>query len=58
MTNTELAEVIKNLLKACNELMTEFISRKRAANWEIINDAMVAGERARAAIRKAEGGGK
>ena len=33
--------------------MTEFISKKRAANWEIINDALVAGSKA---IVKAEGG--
>ena len=45
VVQTDPKAVIRELLKACNELMTEFISRKRAADWEIINDAMVAGER-------------
>lgn len=39
----EQREAIKGLLKACDELMTEFVSKKRAADWGVINDAMVAG---------------
>lgn len=42
---TDAKAVIRDLLAACNELMLEFISRKRAADWAVINDAMVAGER-------------
>ena len=42
----EQRETIKGLLKACDELMTEFVSKRRAANWGVINDAMVAGGKA------------
>ncbi len=38
------AEVIRMLLDACKELLAE-AGKKRAANWEIINDGMVAGEK-------------
>lgn len=41
----ELREAIQKLMNACNELMTEFVSRKRAADWEVINDAMLKGSR-------------
>ena len=39
----EQRDTIKALMVACDELMTEFVSKKRAANWGTINDAMVAG---------------
>ena len=39
----EQRDTIKALMIACDELMTEFVSKKRAANWGVINDAMVAG---------------
>jgi hypothetical protein len=38
------AEVVQMLLDACKELLAE-CGRKRAADWEIINEGMVAGER-------------
>jgi hypothetical protein len=51
----ELLEACKDMLKATDELMTEFISKKRAADWGVINQAMVdAGK----AIAKARGKGK
>ena len=40
----EEAKIIKGLLAAADELMTEFISKKRAANWKVINDGLYAGE--------------
>ena len=46
MSKEQLAATIKALLDACNELMTEFVSKKRAADWAIINDAMVEGGKA------------
>lgn len=36
----EAVRLMAALEQACDELMTEFISKKRAANWKIINDAM------------------
>jgi len=36
----EAAEIMAKLEKACDEMMTEFISKKRAANWGIINSAL------------------
>jgi len=32
----------RGALAAADELMTEFVSKKRAANWQIINDGLVA----------------
>ena len=32
----------RQMLKAADELMTEFVSKKRAADWGVINGAMVA----------------
>ena len=57
MKAKEIIAVLKGLESACNELMTEFVSKKRAADWGIINDALVASVKARAAIAKAEGKG-
>ena len=37
-----VATVGPQMLAACDELLTEFISKKRAANWCVINTAMVA----------------
>ena len=47
-----LLEACRDMLKAANELMTEYVSKKRAANWGVINQAMVD---ASAAIRAAKG---
>lgn len=38
----ELTKTVGMLMDACKELMAES-GKRRAANWEIINDAMVAG---------------
>lgn len=48
-----LLEACKDMLKAADELMTEYVSKQRAANWGVINQAMVD---ASAAIRAARGG--
>jgi hypothetical protein len=37
------AKVIRDLMKACDELMHEGVSKKRAADWCLINDALVNG---------------
>lgn len=36
----ELADALRATIKAVEELMTEYVSKKGAANWGIINDAM------------------
>jgi len=38
---------------ACDELMTEFVSKKRAADWGVINEGMMACEREMARGRDA-----
>ncbi len=35
----------RKVLKAVDELMAEFISKKRAADWAIINDGLLAAEK-------------
>lgn len=47
----EMLAACKAMLKAADELMTEFVSKKRAADWGVINEAMMA---AAAAIAKAK----
>ena len=47
-----MLEALDAVLDANDELMTEYISKKRAANWGVINDA---GVKARAAIAQAKG---
>jgi len=37
----ELEEAGREMMTAANELMTEFVSRTRAAHWGLINDALV-----------------
>jgi hypothetical protein len=49
----DLLEACRAMLQAADELMTEFISKKRATNWGVVNSAMVG---AGAAIRKATEG--
>lgn len=45
MTSEQQIEELKTagraMQKAVDELLTEFVSKKRAANWGIINDALV-----------------
>ena len=43
MKTQRLRDAVAALMQACNELMEEFISHKRAADWGVINDAMVLG---------------
>lgn len=46
MTNDQtISEAAKLGLAAIKELMTEFVSKKRAANWDIINRGCIALER-------------
>lgn len=40
-SNEALVKACKGLQKACDELLTEFVSKKRAADWALINDALV-----------------
>jgi hypothetical protein len=47
-----LLEACRATLKAMDELMTEFVSKKRAADWGVIHGAGVAAAKA---IAKAEG---
>ena len=49
----EAAGIMERLEQACDELMTEFISKKRAANWGIINSAMYDSARYRLVYQKA-----
>lgn len=37
----EMAKALRATMQAADELMTEFVSKKRAANWGVINDALV-----------------
>lgn len=37
----DMAKALEAMMAAVDELMTEFISKKRAANWGVINHAMV-----------------
>jgi hypothetical protein len=60
MTKVE-KKIVKRLMralegqsKAINELMTEFVSKKRAADWGVINDA---GVEAGLALRAAQEAG-
>ena len=41
-TARRLRDAGQGTMKALDELMTEFVSKKRAADWGVINDAMVA----------------
>lgn len=50
--NADLLEACKAAEKVADELMTEYVSKKRAANWGIINSGLC---KVAAAIRKAEG---
>jgi len=48
----DLLEALRGMEKASEEIAVEFIERKRATNWAVVNDAYVAAARA---IAKAEG---
>lgn len=45
MNNKKIAKVIRDLLRACDEVMAEGISKTRSADWELVNDALVTGNR-------------
>ena len=49
LTAENVQEMLQDLLDASNELMAEFIS-KRAARWDIINDAFYRAERVNAIL--------
>jgi hypothetical protein len=42
----EMKEALKGMLAAAEELLAEFASKKRAADWGVVNDAMMAASRA------------
>lgn len=42
----KLLDACRAMVKAADELMTEFVGKKRAANWGVINQAMVDAGRA------------
>ena len=46
----DLVGALKEMFKASDEIAIEFIQKKRATNWGVVNQAYVAAE---AAIRKA-----
>jgi hypothetical protein len=50
LTAENVQKLMQDLLDASNELMTEFISKKRAARWDIINDALYRAERTNAVL--------
>lgn len=41
----KVRKIIKGALAAADELMSEFVSKKRAANWGVINDGLYNAER-------------
>lgn len=42
---SEVRKIVKGTLAAADELMTEFVSKKRAADWKVINDGLYAAGR-------------
>ena len=40
-SKAELVDALRQMQSALNECFTECISKKRTANWQIINDASV-----------------
>lgn len=42
----DLLAALEGMAKVVDELLTEFVSKKRAADWGVINDNMVAAGRA------------
>ena len=48
----EMLFALLGCLRACDELMTEFVSKKRAAQWGIINDGLWRAEQLTREIRK------
>ena len=50
----EIAKALSGAMKAASELMTEFISKKRAANWGVINDGLCEAGRVLALLARQE----
>lgn len=50
LTAANVQKVVQGVMDACNELMTEFISKKRAAKWDIVNDGLYNAERMNAVL--------
>lgn len=50
LTAENVQKVIQGVLDAANELMVEFIGKKRAAKWDIINEGFVGAERLNAEL--------
>ncbi len=45
LTAAKVQKILQGAMDACNELMTEFISKKRAAKWDIVNEGLYEAER-------------
>ena len=41
----EVRKLLQGALAASDELMTEFVSKKRAANWGVINEGLYNAEK-------------
>lgn len=50
--DAEVVRVVEQLADAVDELITEFISKKRAAKWGVINGALVDGAKLVHKLRK------
>lgn len=47
-----LVEALEGMQAACDEWAAEFVQRRRAMNWRVVNDAYISAERALAHARK------
>jgi hypothetical protein len=45
LTAANVQKVLQGVLDAWNELAAEFLGKKRAAHWDIINEGLFAAER-------------
>lgn len=52
LTAVNVQRVVQGVLDATNELMTEFIGKKRAARWDIVNSGLYEAERLNAEMRE------
>lgn len=58
-TKRKVRRLLKGVLAAADELMTEFVSKKRAANWSVINSGLnAAGQAVRGLADRARKGPK
>ncbi len=50
LTAANVQKIIQGALDACNEVMTEFMGKKRAAKWDIINQGLYDAEQLNAKL--------